>query len=190
MRVLAPITCPKCGAPLPPESFNTGYFVSCRSCGGPVRAEVFPALYRPPETVPAENASAPGDATCFYHAHKTAKSVCAGCGRFVCALCEVDLGEGPFCPSCLSAGRKKGKIAKIERGRMRYDKIALTLAIVPSITIIFTILSAPAVLFMVVKYWNAPRSLVSPSGWRFVVAGIIAMIQVGLWVTFFVRTFI
>lgn len=178
------LECPACGAAIPAEAVNIGGFFECgggsklrRGCGRKLRVEAFPALTRPPERPPEEQSALEGEASCFYHPAKTAAAVCSGCGRFICALCEVDLGEGSLCPSCVASGKRKKNIRALEVSRKNYGKYALAFAIIPAFTIVFSLIGAPISLFICIRYWNAPRSLVRPSRAPMIVAAILSVIE-------------
>ena len=122
------IPCPKCRAWLLDGVFNQLQLAPCPSCGTPLQIEVFPALFRKiepgqrPEAIMLE-----GESSCFFHPQKKAVVPCAGCGRFLCAVCDCEFRGEHFCPACLETGKSKGKIKALESQRIRYDKIALTL---------------------------------------------------------------
>jgi hypothetical protein len=114
-------------------------------------------------------------ATCFFHPDKAFQACCQRCGRFVCALCDLQLGAEHVCPACFERGRstfdaEPGK-AEWRYRDVLYDSIALTVGwgwILFWPTIVAAI---PAVIFLHVKYRKAPRSYLIPrSGWRFWVA--------------------
>ena len=71
--------------------------------------------------------------------------------------------------------------------RVCYDSIAMLVALLPIITIWFTIVSAPIALFLAIRYWNAPMGIVARSRIRLVVAISAALIQIGLWVLIFIN---
>jgi hypothetical protein len=181
-----PIGCPKCRAVLGPEYFNQPNWLACPSCALELRLEVFPALFRKHETSVAERVQAEGEASCFYHPEKKAAVVCDACGRFLCALCDVEFDGRHLCPGCLEAGRQKGKIAKLERGRTRHDHIALALALVPLLIFYLTIFTAPAALVYAIYHWKSPGSLV-PNRRRLllVCAVLIASLEIIGWIFFF-----
>jgi hypothetical protein len=158
---------------------------NCPSCNAQVGAEVFPAALRDPvaEARQSENVSTPEEASCFYHPAKRAVETCANCGRFMCALCDVELSGEHICPSCLSTGRKKGRIRNLENERVLYGNVALALAILPILTIWFTIFTAPIAIYMAVRYWKAPQSLVSGGGkTKLGIAFTLGVIQVLAWI--------
>jgi hypothetical protein len=158
--IAQPIACPKCRAVLGAEFFNQPAWQDCPSCATKLRVAVFPALFREEKITPAERLLVEGEASCFYHPEKKAAVVCEACGRFLCALCDVDFNGQHICPACLEAGRKKGKIAKLQNARTRHDRIAIALALLPLLLFYFTIFTAPAALFYALWHWKSPGSIV------------------------------
>ena len=175
-------SCPGCRTPLGEGMFNHPDLTPCPACGAPVQVEVFPALFRPAargrdgETLMVE-----GESSCFYHPQKKAVVPCQGCGRFLCALCDCELHGEHFCPACLEVGRQKGRITRLEDQRTLYDGIALSLAILPLLIFYFTIVTAPIALYIAIRYWNAPRSVVHRTRIRLVVAIVLATLQIVGW---------
>src|SRR4026207_1126810 len=124
----AAILCPACYAPLPPSHFNTRSFEPCPTCPAKVQAAVFPAAFRtmaPGQT--GERILVQGESSCFYHEQKKAVVPCDACGRFLCALCDVDLNGKHLCPQCLDTGRQAGSLQELETRRVLYDNAALLL---------------------------------------------------------------
>jgi hypothetical protein len=87
-----------------------------------------------------------------------------------------------FCPSCLEAGVTKGKIGRLENRRTRHDSIALTLAIAPMLFFYITLVTAPATLYVVIRHWKTPLSIVRRSRVRFVIAAVVALLQIAGWI--------
>jgi len=170
--------------------WNQPNFVPCPACGVPLLAEVFPALFR---TIPAgrsgEVIMVEGESSCFYHPQKKAVLPCDGCGRFLCALCDCPLHGQHFCPACLEAGRTKGKIKSLENQRTLYDSIALSLTILPLIFYYLTFMTAPVAIYVAIRYWNAPQSIVRRSKIRFIMAILIALLEIAGWAALFVFIF-
>ena len=131
------------------------------------------------------------DAGCFYHPQKQAVHICDGCGRLLCALCSIDLGSEHLCPTCISSGRKKGKLTTLENRRVRYDSIALTLAIVSLVggaacLGFASLILAPASIYVAVRYWKSPGGIVSSGARvRMIAAIIIAIAALLIWGTVF-----
>ncbi len=187
------VTCVKCQATLLGEGFNSGLLQPCPACGTPVRVDVFPALFQAIERGPGpETLLTPDEAGCFYHPQKRAAATCESCGRFLCALCDVELNGRHLCPNCLDSGRKKGKLKNLENERTLYDNLALSLAVLPLIIWPFTLITAPAAIFISLRYWNAPTSLVPRTKMRFIIAIFFAGAEilgwcVGIYAAFFRR---
>ena len=90
---------------------------------------------------------------------------------------------------CLQDGRNKGRIANLEDSRILYDSLALYLALLPMFFFFFTLITAPATIYVVLRYWNAPTSLLPRSRFRFLLAMLIAIVQIAGWVIFLVWFF-
>lgn len=179
------VACAGCERDLPPEFENAGDFLSCPSCLNHLRIFTFPALRRQQASSAAAPSVAAGEATCFYHPLKHAVIACDSCGRFLCTLCDVEIGASHRCPSCLAAGKQKQKLETVENRRMLYDGMALALAIVPILVWPLTLLTAPAALFIVIRFWRRPLSILPRTRIRFVVAGLVAFAQICGWVAVF-----
>ena len=181
------IQCPNCQAWLFEGVFNQPKLSPCPACGVPLQVEVFPALFRrinPGQS--GETIMIEGESSCFYHPQKKAVLPCQGCGRFLCALCDCEFNGPHFCPACLETGKTKGKIKNLENQRTLYDNIALALAIYPLLIFYFTLVTAPVTLFVAIRYWNAPRSIVHRTKIRYVAAIVLASMQIAGWGLLFV----
>ena len=177
------LACPRCDAALPETFFNASDLYPCPVCSAQVQVEVFPALLNPLAVGTAgESIVIEGESSCFYHPSKRAVTACDSCGRFLCALCDLDLNGQHLCPTCLKTGKRKGKLKNLENHRILYDSLAMTLAFLPLLIFYLTIATAPTTLFVVIRYWNSPTSLVRRSRWRMVVAFIAALLEVVAWI--------
>lgn len=181
------IMCGACHAQLTPTNTRNALHL-CPVCDSPFEMAVFPAFTH---TAAIGQTGEPTvedtESACFYHSQKRAVAACDNCGRFLCALCDVDLHGRHLCPPCIEAGITNRAMANLEFRRVRYDGIALTLALLPVPLIWPTLLSAPATLFIALRYWNAPPSIMGK--WRTRVrmslALIIASLQLVFWVLMF-----
>jgi hypothetical protein len=178
------VSCPKCQTPLPTESFNSPNFVPCTNCAAPLRALVFPALVR---TVGPGATGQPllseTEASCYYHPEKKASVPCDRCGRFLCGLCDLDLEGGHVCPSCLSSAQQKGSIQNLQHHRVLYDDIVFALALYPIVFVWPTLLTAPAALFLAVRHWKTPTSIIPRTKARMWAGVVLAGLQVIAWIT-------
>ncbi len=202
-----PLTCDKCRTVLPETVFNTTEPATCPGCYSALLVEVFPAYFRPVATgQAAENIVSDEDASCFYHPAKKATVPCARCGRFLCALCDIDLGANRHvCPGCVEAARLdpagKADLAgtgtggglpgatlgalSVQRGVL-YDQLALVLTVLPLVILWpVSFITAPVALFLAIRYWNAPKRAVIPRGrGRMFAAALLATLEIGAWLTF------
>jgi hypothetical protein len=181
------IQCPKCRATLMESTFNLPDLAPCPSCSVPLQVEIFPAFFR--KFAPGQKAEAvmvEGESSCFYHSQKKAVRPCDGCGRFLCALCDCELNAQHFCPTCLEVGKSKGKIKNLDNQRTRYDGIALALAVFPILFYFATIITAPMALYVAIRYWKAPQSIVRQHHIRTIIAIILALAELGGWAAFFI----
>jgi hypothetical protein len=183
----ATLACPKCQTPWPMDMTTLAELQACPGCMRYVRVTPFPALLSDeirashPEKIVIE-----GEASCFYHPDKRAVIPCNSCGRFLCALCDVALGDRHLCPGCLETGRSKGKLTELETGRTLWDSMALTLAFFPLVCIWPSLLFAPIALILAIYAWRKPSSIVRRSKWRLWVAIVASLLQIVGWIIFFV----
>lgn len=141
----------------------------CPTCNSNLEIRIFPALLGKPETV-LPTAIAEGEASCYNHVTRQAVASCANCGRFVCALCQIEFDGTTRCPTCLER-------TSFEKQRILYDSIALATATLPAVFIWTTIVGAPLAIYTSLRYWKRPSSLVPRNKWRFVLAILIALLE-------------
>jgi hypothetical protein len=184
------IACTRCRAPLPPALYNMPDLRTCPACRALVKAHVFPAALRPPGSGATGDAVlVEGEASCFYHPAKKALLPCESCGRFLCAVCDVELNGAHLCAACVESGKKKGRLKGLDNRRTLYDSLALGIAAYPIILVWPTIIGAPIALYIAIRYWNAPSSVVPRTKWRAVLAIIIALTEIAVWVGIFVTIY-
>jgi hypothetical protein len=178
---MEPVGCTNCKGPLPVAYFNTNVFFRCPSCRARLKVDAFPALLQGIDRGKSGDAVLGEEAGCFYHPGKKAEVACDYCGRFLCSLCDLELGGKHLCPTCLEAGRRKGKISNLERHRTLYDSAALRLAIIPLILFWFTLVTAPIALYLAIRHWNTPTSIVGRGKGRLRAAIVLSGLQILGW---------
>lgn len=162
---------------------NTVGLVACPVCQTPIQAIVFPALVRGPQAVAvAERVAGEIESDCFYHPNKKAIILCEYCGRFLCALCDVELNNQHLCPTCIETGAKKERIVDLQRQRFLYDSLALSVAGLPLLMWPVTLLTAPAALYIAIRYWKKPTSIVGRTKTRMILAILLATLQLAGWI--------
>ncbi len=177
--------CTRCRRRLPPQVINAAGMQECSSCRSAIRVDAFPALFRDIRLGQAGEALLVEDtSSCFYHPQKKAVVHCQGCGRFLCALCDVELAAKHLCPSRLETGKLEGRMKNLQDQRTLYDNMALGVALMPMLLVWITILTAPVALFLAIRYWKAPSSIIPRTRVRFVIAIIVGLLQMGGWSLF------
>ncbi|MFB3890870.1 MAG: hypothetical protein ACE15C_02475 [Phycisphaerae bacterium] len=174
------IFCPRCRAPVPQDRFDRPALAPCVVCGAPLGITTFPALAV--EEAPGrtdDGVAMDDEATCFYHARKRAAVACDNCGRFLCTLCDIQLGDRHLCPACVASADEQKRLSEMDTRRTLYDSLALTLALTPAIV---TPLIA---LYLAFRHWSTPMGLTPRGPARWIAAVAIALAQIALWVWVF-----
>lgn len=181
--------CAKCGLILPAEVFNTPEPAACPRCHNLVMARIFPAFVEAPKEGRAGEALGVDDISgCFFHPDRRAVVSCGECGRFLCALCDLEIDGRHLCPSCLEAGRQKASLTVFHTTHTRWDNIAMMLAVVPllipGIGWYLSMFTAAAALFISIWKWRSPRQALVPyNHGRFIVALLVAGLTLAGWAT-------
>ena len=191
---MSPLCCDRCRTALPDACFNTPAPVACPGCQAPLLVRVFPAFFHAPTVGrAAETVGSDEDASCFFHPRKKAVVPCGRCGRFLCALCDLDIGGRHLCPACVADGPPLTAVTTASGGHMAggelanerflYDRMALTLAAAPLLFLWpVTLFTAPMALFYAVRYWNdPPRGLIPRRRSALIVAALLALLELAAW---------
>jgi hypothetical protein len=161
------VACPNCGGAVTPTEAPSGR-QSCPYCEERLRIRAWPVARQKTNAASAM----PEHATCFFHPEKAFEACCQRCGRFVCALCDLQLGAEHVCPTCFERGRTDtglhGGTAEWRHRDILYDSIAVTIGWGWVLIWPLIVAALPATIVLHVKYRKAPRSYLIPrSGWRF-----------------------
>jgi hypothetical protein len=187
----APIRCGNCRAELPPAHWRGEEFGRCLRCGEPVAVMVFPAILEgPPDGLAGEQRVDESAASCFFHPDRQAVRACDHCGRFVCSLCELDLGSRHLCPTCLeNADKDRGIPINLERKRLCHEEIAFLMAAVPLVFGLFMwwlwIVTGPAAVFMALWFWRRSSKFGTTGTLKRLAAIVIGSGQVIAWLVVF-----
>jgi hypothetical protein len=139
----------------------------------------FPSIDRIETGVSPELLQAETEASCYYHPQSRAARVCESCGRFLCALCDLEVEGRHICPRCFETGVSEQKIETAVQRRTLYDNIALALATLPLLLFWPAFIAAPWALFLVFRHWNDPSSVVPRTKIRFTLAALFAIAEIG-----------
>lgn len=170
--------------PVPEEPLTRDY--GAQYVGDRHDVMIFPAALRDRGSPKVDAIIEEGQSSCFFHPKLPATAICGISGRMICDLCQTEWnGQTVSFEALQSETGKKGRATQPD-ARTRWDNIALALAILPILLWFVTLLTAPATLFLVLwKGRKGPYSLVQRSGWRFLLAGVLALLQIVAWIYLF-----
>ncbi|MBV8377727.1 MAG: hypothetical protein JO279_12070 [Verrucomicrobia bacterium] len=149
-----------------------------------MEAYIFPEFHREPSSFPAIHLAQDHEAVCYFHSRYRAAIPCDHCGRFLCEICAIPVGNRQLCAECLAQLRKQRDESGLVHYAALFDNVALFLVTAPFVTVIFwifTILSAPASLFLSFYYWSRQWSLAPRSRFRFGIAILFSILLIAIW---------
>lgn len=163
-------SCPSCQGTVTPMETTNGAQI-CPFCEKELQIRVWPVVRQNANVAPVMS----DQSTCFFHPDKAFHACCQLCGRFVCGLCDLQLGAQHVCPICFERGRvDSGAEAASAEWRHRdvlYDSIAVSLGWGWVLFWPAFVAAVPAAIYLHVKYRKAPGAYLIPRyGWRFWVA--------------------
>jgi hypothetical protein len=178
--------CPKCSSTLPGAMCNTPAPVRCPACDAIIQVEIFPAFFQPAVAGPsAEPIVEEGVSSCFYHDQKKAVTHCDACGRFLCALCDVEFNGQHVCPVCLQSGKQKGRLLHLESSRAVWDSAALFICLAPLLLWPIVIATAPIAIGVAIFSFFKPGSIIPRTRIRAWLAIVLSLLELAVWVYVF-----
>lgn len=169
---------------------DAGAEVECPGCHAGFSGRIFPAFWaQRAASSSSDQSMIEGDAGCFFHPAKKAAVTCERCGRFICALCTVEIGAEALCPACLGGGLQNEKVAALVTSRFCWSNLAFLLGVVPfvlSLTVLpLLVFTGPAAIFAAIYGWNKPGSLVrGRRHWAAVLGIVFGLAQVAIFGAF------
>jgi hypothetical protein len=171
------IRCPSCSAVSP--ELETKAERVCPACFKTFEVIQFPAFAQERMTPPVIELKEEGESACFFHPNYRPQIPCDQCGRFLCTLCAIEFGKMRLCPECIHASRLGRTSTGLNHQAILYDNLALSLVLLPLFFFFYaTIATAPAGLFVSIFYFNRQQTLVARGRFRFVIAAILAIIEI------------
>jgi hypothetical protein len=155
-----------------------------------MQANLFNAFYRSVDPVAVHGyVQEQGQAECYNHPGRPAHVPCVHCGRLLCELCTVDLDSRSLCFDCVKVDRETRKTPDLDTRRTHHDSLALSLALVPMIFLFPTIVTAPAAIYVALRYWKRPPTVLPRWRWRSIAAISVAVAQIAGWILVAINTF-
>ena len=181
------IQCLRCGNTLElPPAPTVPVAVACRACSTRQEYVTFPAFGRgiaPGKA--ADPVMMEGEGACFFHPRKRADVPCDLCGRFLCALCDLEVGGKHVCPGCLTTAKSTGVLLAMERHRFIPESAALSLVCV-GIVLPLAIVTGPLAIYFAVRSFTGKGSLVGRRTLAAVIALLLAVLQIAAAIMMFV----
>jgi hypothetical protein len=178
------LSCPQCSEPLAVSLFAQGQPGRCPACYSQVEAYIFPEFDPAPVSDRGIPLAQEHEAVCYFHSRYSATAPCDHCGRFLCEICTINVGNRKLCAECLSQLRKQRDETGLVHYAALFDNVALFLVTAPVITIFFwffTIFSAPVSLVLSFYYWSRQWNLVPRPRFRFVIAILLSVLLIASW---------
>src|SRR5262249_20907753 len=123
---------------LMPDWIRTGVVI-CPYCRNGFEATAFHPVAPRLRVAEVATTGPAGANACANHARNAAVTSCARCGLFICSLCEMDLGEASYCPSCFDRMRTEGALPAVAGKTRDYDSMARVAAVLGMFFTIFMI---------------------------------------------------
>lgn len=121
--------CPRCGVALTADWLRTGV-ITCPYCNRGFEATAFtPPPRKQMATTEVVTVGPEGANACANHARNAATASCQRCGLFICALCDMNVGTGSYCPSCFERVRTEGSLHAAARRYRDFATMSRTFAI-------------------------------------------------------------
>lgn len=147
---------------------------------------MYPAVLAEKWGTVGEAVTSDAEAGCFFHPQSKAVLACDSCGRFLCKLCDIELGGQHVCPICLQDGVAAKSDTVLDNRRVLYDSIVLGVSIVGPLMFIWpSLITGPLTIILALWFWKRPRSIVPRTRIRFIVAILFGLVQSLLWVGLF-----
>lgn len=128
----------------------------CTRCGLNTRLWLFPALFETRKSAVAQQVIEEGHSSCMNHPAKRAVTVCDGCGKFLCALCDIDWNGDHLCSACIEHRKRTDTDNELRSEYVHYDRIVFALAIGSIFLYFLGVIMAPIALYVGWRYWNEP----------------------------------
>lgn len=183
------LRCGACEAGLGTPEGTGGKILPCPVCRQTSRVWSFPALFQDSRADAGQRLLEEGQSSCMNHPQKQAVAVCDGCGKFLCALCDVDWNGEHLCTACIQHRKQSDHEGAYQTAYIHYDSVALGVVLLSLMMMSFFGLGgliAPITFYIAWRYWRVPWRPVPHRKWRMALAVILANLVFITWLGFLV----
>ncbi len=161
---------------------DVGYTsLDCDHCDKSTDIWLFPALHRVKNNSAPQQVVDEGHSSCMNHPSKRAVAVCDGCGKFLCALCDIPWNNDHLCSQCIEHQQEKDADNVLRSTYIHYDRIVLLLAFFSIFLFYLGLFFAPAALFIAWRYWKEPWRPVPYKKWGMITYVTVAFLALVVW---------
>ena len=121
--------CPRCNAVLDVDKLRDGDDI-CANCGGDFEVRVLHPPQRMSRVLQVAQSGPEGAGACANHPRNAAVGNCNRCGVFICSLCELNVADGRFCPSCFDRLSEQGSFDLTKTRFRDYGGMALASGVI------------------------------------------------------------
>ena len=178
------LRCSACGHAMALPNEVGAADLSCGHCSAITRFWLFPALFRPRKSAEAQLIVDEGHSSCMNHPDKKATTVCDGCGKYLCALCDIDWAGEHLCSTCIEH-RRDGANNELKTEYIHYDRIVFAMAVVSMFLYFFGVIVAPIALYIGWRYWKETWRPVPYRKWGMIFSIILSFIVMAIWCSVF-----
>lgn len=178
------LRCASCEASLSPPERVGAVALPCPVCRQVSRAWVFPAMFQERDSTAGQRLLDEGQSSCMNHPQKQAVTVCDSCGKFLCALCDVEWNDEHLCTTCIQHRKQSDHAGAYRTSYTHYDSVALIIVLLSLAFMPFFGLGgflAPVTFYVAWRYWRVPWRPVPHGKWYMVLAILLANFVILIW---------
>jgi ribosomal protein S27AE len=142
--------CPRCAVLLSDDARRSGR-VTCANCGVTYESTAFTPPQRRMQIVEVAQSGPEGANACANHERNVAVTSCQRCGLYICALCDMNVGTGSYCPACFDRVTSEGSLPAATTRFRDYASMARVAAIVGFVFMALGILFGPLTIVYATK---------------------------------------
>jgi len=170
------LDCYQCGAPIPWQ-IAPHQMTVCPGCKETTELYLFPAAETKTSAAGRSTQSFSEDeAVCFNHESRKATVICEGCGKFLCALCDVEWEYRHLCSQCITREQAQNDNPEAKRLYYRHDVLALCFLAMTILMWFLSFVFYPVALILIVMGFRKPMSAMPRRRWLLYLTFLVALL--------------